>query len=551
MLDIIINNPYRLLGIYSNSPTKERVANHNRLKAFLKVGKEVTFPLDLPNLLPAITRSEESLSRADANLTLPDEQLRYAQFWFMKAGPLDDIAMNHLVSGNVNEAISIWKKKDTASSLQNRIVCALISDNRSMTLDLAEKLYSRFREEFVSLVLGESHTSDAEMLEYRFLDELCTTAEAKDLLSCLTNKEWEKYVRDKSVRPLTNMLQSAIDVAKSSKGKGPGERYTAGARLINDTKEALTQLKSLLTVSDLQYQMIADKLGLEILQCGIDYYNGSDSPDAAHKAMELQSYAHAVVVGKMAKDLCKENVDILQKIIDNLPPREVFAEDKAIKEELSEFCRLPDKICHAMTLLNNTRPHLLAIKKKLGATDSYYLKISTRVVNNALYNLIEEVNDAQKDDGRYNPLGTSTNRDKTIATLTRLLIVKKALEAAWAATRLMDTFDMEANFKANRYSPNRSSLKNLCEQMEVSTSTSVPRSPAQRSATPSQPASTNTSNSNSTKSFEEEHTGCLIAFIAWIVIGCIAGAICDGNFAAGFGLSLFIVGFLSKFYENH
>ena len=38
-MNIIINNPYRQLGVYSNSPIKERVANHNRLKAFLKVGQ--------------------------------------------------------------------------------------------------------------------------------------------------------------------------------------------------------------------------------------------------------------------------------------------------------------------------------------------------------------------------------------------------------------------------------------------------------------------------------------------------------------------------------
>ena len=66
--------------------------------------------------------------------------------------------------------------------------------------------------------------------------------------------------------------------------------------------------------------MIADKLGLEILQCGIDYFNGSNAYDAARKAMRIQSYAMEVVVGKMAKDRCKENVDILQKIINDLPP---------------------------------------------------------------------------------------------------------------------------------------------------------------------------------------------------------------------------------------
>lgn len=35
--------------------------------------------------------------------------------------------------------------------------------------------------------------------------------------------------------------------------------------------------------------MIADKLGIEILQCGIDYYNGADATDAARNAMILQN----------------------------------------------------------------------------------------------------------------------------------------------------------------------------------------------------------------------------------------------------------------------
>ena len=50
-MNILQNNPYRILGVYSNSPIKERLANHNRLKAFLKVGKSVSFPLDLHQYL--------------------------------------------------------------------------------------------------------------------------------------------------------------------------------------------------------------------------------------------------------------------------------------------------------------------------------------------------------------------------------------------------------------------------------------------------------------------------------------------------------------------
>ena len=83
-MNILRNNPYRLLGVYSNSPTKERLANHNRMKAFLKVGKPVSFPLDLSQYLSAIKRTEASVMDAEAQLTLPKDQLLYAQFSVMK-----------------------------------------------------------------------------------------------------------------------------------------------------------------------------------------------------------------------------------------------------------------------------------------------------------------------------------------------------------------------------------------------------------------------------------------------------------------------------------
>ena len=79
-MNLLQHNPYRLLGVYSNSPTKERLANHNRMKAFLKVGKPVSFPLDLAQYLGPIDRTEASAADAEAALTLPKDQIQYAQF---------------------------------------------------------------------------------------------------------------------------------------------------------------------------------------------------------------------------------------------------------------------------------------------------------------------------------------------------------------------------------------------------------------------------------------------------------------------------------------
>lgn len=447
-MNILRNNPYRLLGVYSNSPTKERLANHNRMKAFLKVGKTVSFPLDLPQYFSAIQRTETSVMDAEAQLTLPKDQLLYAQFWFVKATHLDEVAFNHLFAGEIDKAEEIWQKKDTASSLQNRIVCALMREDYRRVITCAETLYGNplYSNQFVSAILGTDGNADVASLAFRFLDVLCDAAGANQLLPFIDDDAWESHVEEKAVKPLVDSLQDAIAIAKKSKGKGAEARLNAGEALRENTKSAFQQLRGFLSATDLQYQMIADKLGLEILQCGIDYFNGSDEPEAAHKAMDLQKYAQSIVVGQMAKDRCEENVDILQKIIEALPPSEVLAEDCAIKEELRKYCKLPDEICYAVTLLNKTKPHLQAIKNKLGSNNKYYLKISTQIVSNALHNLIEEVNAAQKQ-------ATSET--------------KKALREAWKTTLIMDTFDMEQDFKNNRYASNRSVLKDLYERYNV------------------------------------------------------------------------------------
>ena len=447
-MNILRNNPYRLLGVYSNSPTKERLANHNRMKAFLKVGKTVSFPLDLPQYLSAIQRTEASVMDAEAQLTLPKDQLLYAQFWFVKATHLDEVAFNHLFADEIDKAEEIWQKKDTASSLQNRIVCALMREDYRRAVTCAETLYGNplYSNQFVSAILGTDGNADVASLAFRFLDVLCDAAGANQLLPFIDDDAWESHVEEKAVKPLVDSIQDAIAIAKKSKGKGAEARLNAGEALRENTKSAFQQLRGFLSATDLQYQMIADKLGLEILQCGIDYFNGSDEPEAAHKAMDLQKYAQSIVVGQMAKDRCEENVDILQKIIEALPPSEVLAEDCAIKEELRKYCKLPDEICYAVTLLNKTKPHLQAIKNKLGSNNKYYLKISTQIVSNALHNLIEEVNAAQKQ-------ATSET--------------KKALREAWKTTLIMDTFDMEQDFKNNRYASNRSVLKDLYERYNV------------------------------------------------------------------------------------
>lgn len=503
-MNIINNNPYRQLGVYSTSTQREVVANQGKMKAFLKVGRPMTFLLDLNGLLPDVLRTEQSVADSISKLSLPTEQLRYAQFWFTKCTQLDEIACGKLTSGDIDGAVEIWNKKTSASSLQNLLVCALIKNQLGNAISYAQTLYSLYSDEFVKMILGDKALATSDNLAHDFLDILCDEFKPTLFLGYITNSEWKEYVGSKSTKPIIEKLTSAIDVCKSSRGKGSTARLNAGTKLVNDTKEDLKQLKQFVSASDLQYQMIADKLGLEILQCGIDYYNDSDEADAAHKAMVLQKYAQSVVVGKMAKDRCKENVDILTKIIAELPPAEVFTEGKAIKDKLVNISKQSNTISNAVSLLSDTRDDLISIKNKLGASSTYYLKLSTLVVNCALGYVIEEVNRAQsqilsyeefcaqmsdvysemlgRSHGPYSSnysssryglgaLDVFTYNEWLKNYNSQVVSFKGVAQSAWNAIKLMDKFDMESNFKNKRYDENRRILKGLCEKLGISTST--------------------------------------------------------------------------------
>ena len=445
-MNIVNNNPFRILGVFANSPKRDIVANKGKATAFLKVNRPVEYSLDLKGLLPSLSRTLDMMNDAEAHLAIAKEQIKYAQFWFMKATPIDDIAFNHLIAGNMDGAKEIWSKQESLSSLQNKLVCYLIENKPWLAVKTAEKLYDKFGDTYINKVDNNCTLQmSATDLLHQFIDSLGEEIGMQKLLGYELGTETKAYISSQTIGPFINKISAEVEKTKKVDHKDPKARIEAARKLVTNTKEAFSQLKNILPATDSQYQMIADKLGLEILQCGIDYFNNSEDDDAPHTAMKMQKYAQSIVVGTLAKQRCEENVKILQKIIDRLPPKEIIKEDRAIRKELEEYTKLPDKISHSIRLLKNTKPYLQAIKDILGANNKTYLDLSTLVINNALHNVIEEVNAAQ-----------NINSSDTLVS---------CLREAWKAIVIMDSFDIDANTKKTRYIPNRNTLKDMCDHL--------------------------------------------------------------------------------------
>lgn len=221
-MKILTNNPNRILGVYANSPMRERLANHTRMRAFLRVGRPVAYPLDLPRYLPPINRTEEMVAEADAQFARPKDQLLFSQFWFMKVSAVDEVAFNHLFDGDLEKAEEIWQRRVCFSSLQNRIVLALVRGDYAKSVPLAETLYgnTQYVEQLASATVGAGVNADASSMAYAFLDTLCGEVGASALLPHITNEAWKSHITEKATKTLVDSIRNAIDQAKRSRGQG-------------------------------------------------------------------------------------------------------------------------------------------------------------------------------------------------------------------------------------------------------------------------------------------------------------------------------------------
>lgn len=456
MVDIIQNNPYRLLGVFSNSPKKELVANQGKMKAFLRTGKTVTFPLDLEGLLPPVDRNEEAVEKAKSMVELPQEQLKYALFWFVKRTPLDDIAFNHLYANDITGAMAIWQKKESVSSLQNLLVCALIQNNYKEIAFLADKIFTHYAPDFCQII-NETLKADKKDLTELFINALSTEKDFDlSLLSTSDVPAWNEYIKGKLVAPVLSEINAAIETARKSRNKGPEANYNAGKKLMTTVQPLLSHYQELVSITDMQYQIMADKLANEILQYGIDYYNDSTDDDAALKALPLQKYALQIAAGSMAKERCKENVEILKKIIAALPPKIISKEVKTIHNELKKF-NGSTSMKEARDILFACAPYLVAIKEKMGPNEAAYIEISTLLANVLLGFTITKFNEVVNEQLEYN---IKTDRNGTCFKLMWVL------RFSWHIIGNIEKLDTSKEFVQNRLQPNKKNISEVISQLE-------------------------------------------------------------------------------------
>ena len=513
-MNAVRENPYRTLGLFGNATEKELQRQIATIKRFAEVGKSKSFDYDFP-FLGDFNRGQETVTSAANKIEQSKNKVHYSLFWFLNTNHIDETALNHLKEANIEKATEIWTKllRDNTITVKNYSAALNLSTLQLGIITLNGSFnQAQFKEcvelkgqliasdafiNFVQTVSGNNSVSDRNNILKEFVDEVL------QILKPYLNKsngitsiqlienfnsfptEIKQYVSNKFTdRPLSN-IENQIEKAKLKRESIPQNAGEYGEELFKIAKEDLLFLKGVWNINSVKYQLIANKLANEIMQCAIEYYNfhlnNDKNVDPGNKALQIAKYSMSIGPTGHVKQRIEENTKPIQDWVNNKPYRErqntVNIEYKNIVKELKRFHNQIDSISGAVNLVNYCKPFLNEIKLKLGENDSIYLELSTAVVSNAQGMIICVVNEAMEKRNKYvefqNALRRPYSYNNSYNLLEGLKIqpysledLKYVIKEAWNATKSLGTFDMLPN-QRNSYNQNRDTLKSIAEQLNI------------------------------------------------------------------------------------
>jgi len=525
-MHVIKDNPYRVLGVLSNSGAKAIAANQGKIKAFLKTNRPIVFPNDFVKLLGAVARTEVSVNNAFSAISLPKDKLVAGFFWFMSENSIDEIALNNLRNGDLDKAIEVQRKKKTVASCINLAVMYLLKEEWQKAIYYYAYLLSskERRDELLSIIADNSNLmTESEVVEL-FCDEIIRSFPKVDwyevsrtqsiefdgkevaiedfLKDSNIGRYFSKEAEEKVIKDLDSFLN------KSTKASDPEDSLKIANTLKVKSHPLLLKMKLLFGKGNLRYKSYADKVANRILNLCIDYYNSDiEDPDKPRKVLLLTKYALRTAEGVEAKNRAQRNLDVIQAACDALPPAEVKSEFEEIDYLINSYNNQKNRLL-LLSCVQGCGIALKKIKEKIGTSNSHYINKSSDVVHFVISVIVDEVNKAQK---IYNDAPEYYDA-------VELTAYQNCLK--WAKP-IMDSLFLFAKDERclNRYRENHDTLNSLyskyCPDRPYNQRTSATPSGASQ---PTRPRSVYTPPSNSSNS--NDNSGCMVfGVIASVVLG--------------------------------
>lgn len=438
-MELVLNNPFRVLGLPATATNRDIAKRISDLETFAELGKAKAYSNDFPGL-GALDRSLEAIKDAARKIEQPEGRLFHSFFWFRTGDSVDELALDSLAAGNVDEAVDLWDKQLGKKGTKkytwrlNRGVLRLVKANGG-ALDLAEMDAALEDLGFVidddldysiqDVLSGNESGLSRESLWKRVVDEVIGLVQSysenpygKNAIRIVDSfwsfpSEGRDYVSSKIVNPLIEEVEDAIKVSEGLRADEDLEALKSKNHL-DRVEHIIKDLEEVFGEDDIRFQTIANAYAGEVCYCAVKAFNTFKNPTLS---MSLIQWAHSLPSFSHVKSRIEENLETIQGWVQYDEEDEIFGElVKKLKVEIYSLIQ-------ASNTLEDMRHELAQIKARVGAGDKRYITLSSACAHRLLGFLIDTVNDAQERFSANKGLGELQSTIGPATALTRKLLL--------------------------------------------------------------------------------------------------------------------------------
>lgn len=453
-LDILGNNPFRVIGVYSNATEREIRANRSRIEAMLRVGKIP--PYDVDHILPsniadniatlqnriqfANNSTEKHINNRtrlyeqelkdwlDAEKTNPKwtclpnrdldaiqdavnkissdrERIKYALFWFCNHTPTDNKAIELLINHKWDEAMDMWRQESNFSARINRALMLFYERNDHYAIDeILHLIRSDFdRTEFVDVITSGRMQLSYDELYSIYVDALFELPNTELSIYELTdyktkkifNKSGYNYYTSKIFDTITTPIEDRLRIAEAQDPLDWKKCTEAFNDVASISKKTINQLHHFVGEEYYRLKFFCNELSLKLLEFGIHYNNDNKEDwNAPNIALRFAKLANDIADDEALLERCKKNIEIFENNV------RITQTEKAI-EVIDEKIKKIDGISVTFSDIENTlksiTTYLDIVRDHAGNDSEIYLNESNRVVNiflNKVINICNRQEDA-------------------------------------------------------------------------------------------------------------------------------------------------------------
>ena len=433
-MELVLNNPFRVLGLPATASTRDVTKRVSDLETFAELGKTKSYPHDFPGL-GALDRSLEAIKDAARKIEQTEGRLFHSFFWFRAGDSVDELALDSLAAGNVDEAVGLWDKQLGKKGTKkhtwrlNRGVLRILKASNSSVLDkermdealedLGFVIDDDLDDSIQDVLAGNESSLNRESLWRRVVDEVVGLIQScsgdpygKNAVKVVKSfwsfpAEAREYLCSKIVNPLIQDVQDAIKVSEELCADEDLAALKAKNHL-DKVEWIIRELEDVLGEEDIRFQTISNAYADEVCTCAVRALNELNNPKLA---MSLIQWADDLPSYSRVKSRIKENLEIIQGWVDDNEEDEIFGElVKKLKVDVYTLTQ-------ASNMLEDMKGELAKIKAKVGVIDIRYINISSTCAHRILGFLIDKVNEAQES---FGPNSNLTDLQLTIVHATAL-----------------------------------------------------------------------------------------------------------------------------------